>query len=336
MRSDRVVLEANTSYWDPARFPKVQRIIFDNTLGQHEALERVKTQEGRVDLVTGVSPLETLRVAQSPFGKVVKARGALVSLFGMFNTRRADSPWQDVRLRQAANYAINRSHLIRYAAKGNGEVIPALIPTQGFGHDQALAPYPFAPDKARALLRDAGYPEGLSLTLIATDDLAVQATVVSKMMEQVGFRVTRQILAPDGYNRRTLLSHLAQPPEQQTWDIALTTWLDIQNFPAYLFYNYFALDGPYDWVTEQPELRQLYDQVLRTVDREQQQALSQQMERHTRDQAYFLFLYKPINLYAANKAVEFVPYVTGNLIFAETAVTDQHWSVREQKAVVPK
>jgi len=56
------------------------------------------------------------------------------------------------------------------------------------------------------------------------------------------------------------------------------------------------------------------------------------MERHTHDQAYFLFLYSPIPLFAANKAVVFVPYQTGELNLAETSVTDEHWSVRKQKA----
>ena len=86
-----------------------------------------------------------------------------------------------------------------------------------------------------------------------------------------------------------------------------------------------------DWVSEQPELRQLYEQVLGTVDRERQQALIHQMERHTHDQAYFLFLYNPIGLYAVNKAVEFVPYVNGMLSTScETSVTEQHWSVRSR------
>jgi peptide/nickel transport system substrate-binding protein len=98
----------------------------------------IKTGEGRVDLVTGLSPLETLRVAQSPFATVVKNRGALVTVFGQFNMRKAGSPWHDVRLRQAVNYAINREDLIRYAAKGNGEIIPALIPIQGYGLRLAL------------------------------------------------------------------------------------------------------------------------------------------------------------------------------------------------------
>jgi ABC-type transport system substrate-binding protein len=78
------------------------------------------------------------------------------------------------------------------------------------------------------------------------------------------------------------------------------------------------------------------DAVLQTIDREQQQTLIRQMELHTHEQAYFLFLYSPIKLYAVNKSVTFVPYVTGNLLFAETSVTEQHWSVRKQKAGTPE
>jgi peptide/nickel transport system substrate-binding protein len=327
-RADRVVLEANPEYWDKTRLPRLQRIVFDNTLAQHDAVELVKTGEGRVDLVSELSPLETLRVAQSSFAKVVKTRDSLGFVFGRFNMLKTGSPWRDVRLRQAVNMAINREDLIRYATKGNGVIVPVLLAINSFGYDPNLAPYAFDPRKARAVLREAGYPDGLAVTLIAPSSLEIQATVVGKMLEQVGFTVERQMLDPTVYNQKTRLPDLDQPAEQQAWDIALTPWRDTVNFPAIQPYHQFALDGPYDWVLEEPELQRLYAQVLRTVDREQQQALIRQMERHTHDQAYFLFLYNPIKLYAVNKAVEFVPYVSGNLILAETGVTEQHWSVR--------
>lgn len=236
MRSDQVVLEANPDYWDKTRRPQVRRIIFDNTFDQNDAVELVKTGEGRVDLITGLSSLETLRVAQSPFAKVVKAQGALMSVVGMFNMRKTGSPWQDVRLRRAANLAINRDDLIRYATKGNGLIIPALIPIQGFGYDPDLASYPFDPDKARDLLREGGYADGLSLTLIAPAGLEVQATVIGKMLEGIGFTVARQILDPSAYNRQMLLSHLDRPPEQQPWNIALMTYNDWANIPVFTLY----------------------------------------------------------------------------------------------------
>jgi len=334
-RTDRLVLEAHRGYWDLQRLPRFKRIVFDNTSGQAEAVELVKSSEGRVDLVTELRPLDTLRVAESPSATVVKNRAALVTVFGLFNMRKAGSPWQDVRLRQAVNVAINRDDLIRYAAKGNGLVVPALVAVQGFGYDPDLTPYPFDPIKARHLQRETGYADGLSVILIASEDLHVQATVVSKMLEQAGFTVDLQILDATAYNQKVVLSHLAQPPEQQPWDIALISSLpDVLNFPVYMLYRSYALDGAYDWLGEQPELRRLYEQVLGTVDRERQQALIRQIERHTRDQAYFLFLYNPIQLYAANNAVRFVPYANGTLILTETSVTDQHWSMRKQKAGV--
>jgi hypothetical protein len=60
------------------------------------------------------------------------------------------------------------------------------------------------------------------------------------------------------------------------------------------------------------------------------------MERYTHDHAMFLFLYNPLDLYAVNKAVAFVPYQTGILNLTETSVTEQHWSVRKQKAAGPE
>jgi peptide/nickel transport system substrate-binding protein len=314
--------------------PRLKRIVFDNTLSQKEAVELVKTGEGQVDLVTGLSPLETLRVAKSPHAMVVKNRGSLGTVFGRFNMRKTKSPWHDVRLRQAVNFSVNRSLLTRYAAKGNGVIIPSLIPQQGFGYDPDLAPYPFDPGKAHQLLHEAGYTDGLSISLIAPEALEVQAIVVSKMLEKSGVMADLQVLDPVTYNRKTNLSHLDKPPEQQSWDIALSSASDLANFPVFLLYHWFVLGGVYDWAMEQTELQQLYTHVLRTIDEKQQQGLIRQMERHTAQQAYLLSLYNPIDLYAVNKAVKFVPYINGALNLVETSVTEQHWSVRKKKAAV--
>ncbi|MCP4284253.1 MAG: hypothetical protein GY792_07365, partial [Gammaproteobacteria bacterium] len=290
-----------------------------------------------VDLVTELSPLDTLRVAQSPFTNVVKSRKGLLTVFGFFNIRKPDSPWMDARVRQAANSAINRADLIRYATKGNGIIVPALLPAHSSGYDPDLPPYPSDPAKARQLLHEAGYADGLSLTLIASDDLIIQATVIGKMLEQVGLTVDLQILDPVAFNQKILvLDYLEQTPEQQSWDIALKSGDDWATFPFFSFYHYYALDGSFDWVVEQPELRRLYEQGLGTVEQEQQQEVMRQMERHTSEQAYFLFLYNPIPLYAVNTAVEFVPYVNMYLILAEISVTDQHWSVREKAETAEK
>jgi mono/diheme cytochrome c family protein len=242
--------------------------------------------------------------------------------------RNAASPWRDVRLRQAINIAVNREELLR-DVKGHGVIIPALVPEGALGYDPTLTPYPFDPDKARQILQEAGYSDGLMIVLLAPEELQTQAISISMMLEQAGFTVDLQVLDAGAFQRQTRLSDVDHPPEQRTWDIALQSALDQLNFPPFLLYHYFALDGPYDWVSEEPELRQLYEQILRTVDREHQERLIRQMERHTHEQAYFLFVYNPDQLYAVNKAVTFVPHATTLLTLVETTVTDEHWSVRK-------
>ena len=326
-RSERVVLEANTAYWDPSRMPRVKRIVFDNTLSQAEAIELLKRGDPRVDLVTGLSPLETRRVSQSSSATVVKNRDGLTMIFGQFNLRKPGSPWQDVRLRRAANLAINRADLIRYAANGNGMVVSAVIPAGSVGHDPELAPYPFNPAQARELLREAGHPNGLALALIAPRTLEIQATVVAKMLEQAGFQVTRQVLERPDYDRKTNLPFLDGPAEQQTWDIALATWGNDRDFPLFAVYHHFAM-GAWGWGLQEV-LRPQYDQALRTVDRDRHERLLRQLERHTSEQAYFLFLYSPIILSAVNRAVRYAPQAdVARVLGTDLVLTDQHWSVR--------
>jgi ABC-type transport system substrate-binding protein len=343
MQTDQIVLEAYPGYWDKTRLPQVQRLVFDHTLTHQEAQERVMTTEGQVDLFVDTRPLDTLRVAQSPFAKVVKERSMLTAVLGLFNTRKANSPWHNLRLRQAVNYAINREDFLRYAVKGNGVLVPALLPPGAVGFDATLPPYPFDPTAAQRLLWEAGSPEGLSLTLVAPDEFEVQATVVSKMLELAGFTVQVQLLNRGAFFQATDHYPLAgrrarrEPAPWPMWDIALTPTQHAAAVVTPLpMYADCVFGGQYDWIDAPPALRHLWAQFLRTSERAQQQAVAAEMERHIREQALFLFLYAPIQLYAVNKEVNFVPHPSGLLLLSETGVTvtEQHWSVQKQKAAV--
>src|SRR5262249_61506347 len=122
---------------------------------------------------------------------------------------------------QASKLAVNRADVIRYAAKGNGVIIPALIPVQGAGFDPKMAPYAFDPVKARQLLGEAGYPSGLPITLLAPETFQAAATVISKMLEQAGFHVSLQVVDAGTFTRRTDVGHRDEPPEQRAWDVAV-------------------------------------------------------------------------------------------------------------------
>jgi ABC-type transport system substrate-binding protein len=94
--SNQLVLEAYEGYWD-RRYPKVKRVIFENTLigNRKEAMRLCREEEGSVDIVSHIRPLDTLKVAESPFAKVVKSRD-IGLLWGVFNQRKKDSKWRDM------------------------------------------------------------------------------------------------------------------------------------------------------------------------------------------------------------------------------------------------
>jgi len=78
------------------------------------------------------------------------------------------------------------------------------------------------------------------------------------------------------------------------------------NFPVFELYTTLALNGHADWVIEEPELRQLYEQACAPYIGAAA-GVDPPDGTDTPGQAYFLFLYNPLGLYAVNKAVEFVP-----------------------------
>ena len=89
--SNRVMLEAYEGYWDP-RYPKLKTVIFDTTLlnNREEATRLCRETEGAVDIVSFIRPLDTLKVAKSPFAKVVKSRDS-TQTHSAINQRKTNS-----------------------------------------------------------------------------------------------------------------------------------------------------------------------------------------------------------------------------------------------------
>jgi peptide/nickel transport system substrate-binding protein len=195
--SETVVLEAYERYWD-RQYPKVERVIFENQLrgDREEAMRLCREQEGALDIITHIRPLDTLKVAESPFAKVVKSKD-FNSLRFWFNKRKRDSKWRDIRLRQALNYAVNRKELWKYAAKANAYNLGGYIPPGAYGHNPDLNLYTYNTTKARALLAESDYLKGFEVKIITTEAWKLEAQIISKMLERIGLKVELEI-----YTRR--------------------------------------------------------------------------------------------------------------------------------------
>jgi peptide/nickel transport system substrate-binding protein len=330
--TDRVLLQAFEDYWD-RRYPKVQKVIFDNTLmgNRKEAMRLCRETEGTVDIVNYIRPLDTLKVAESPFAKVVKSRDVTM-LEGTINQRKRESKWRDIRLRKALNYGINRKELWKYGAKGNAYNLGGYIPPGAYGHNADLNLYTYDTTEARALLAEAGYPEGFEVKLITGEALKVEAQIIKRMLERIGLKVRLDILTLPELWRKIYIPILDKPPEEQDWDIYLSYIYDWAGHTgASLLAIALLEESHFRWIKYDPIYEKMWKDMAGTLDRKAQEEKMGEMAQYVYNRAYHLYIYTPLTLYAVNKEVNFVPQKFTYLCLKETSVTDNHWSVRGEK-----
>ena len=330
--SDRVVLEAYEGYWDH-RYPKLERVIFDNKLvgDRKEAMRLCRESEGTIDLVSAIRPLDTLKVMESPFAKVVKSMD-VTALVGWFNQRKKDSKWRDIRLRRAVNYAVNRKELWKYGAKGNAYNLGGFIPPGAYGHNPNLKLYNYDTTKARSLLAEAGYPDGFEVRVITPEAWRLETQIIKRMLERIGLRVKFDVLSWSGLLRKYYIHVLDNPPEKQDWDLMIANWQDFYGHTGAVFLALGLIEkSDTRWIEHNPIYEEMWKEMSRTVGIEAQKEKIRQMVQYIYDRAYSLFIYSPITLYAVNKEVNFVPQKNQWLRLKETSVTDNHWSVSGEK-----
>ena len=267
---------------------------------------------------------------ESPFAKVVKSRD-VTNLVGFFNERKSDSKWRDIRLRKALNYSINREELQKYAAKGNAFNLGGSIPFGAYGHNPNLSLYSYDTDQAKALLREAGYPNGFDITIITFESWKLETLVLRRMLERIGLRVQVEVMDHAALLKKIFEPVLDAPPESQSWDIAILHRWDWAGHPAIGFCAWALLhESGYSWMEFDSIYEEKWREMASTVDQDLEEEKIREMEQYIYDRAHFLFLYSPLMLYAANKQVSFVPYKWEWMNLKETSVTENHWSVRDK------
>lgn len=146
----QVVLEANGSYWKGA--PRLQTLVFRM---MPEASTRIAALlSGEVHIIQAVPPDLVDRLSGVPNVQVYTAPGTRSYQIELNN---AKPPFDDVRVRQALNYAIDWDSILTNIYRGYADRLATGFLPSGFGYDANLAPYPYDPEKAKELLREAGY-----------------------------------------------------------------------------------------------------------------------------------------------------------------------------------
>ncbi len=155
MRGESVILERFEGYYGPK--PYYKTVVFKTVPEPAARIAALIT--GEADVISGVPVHKRTEIEAS--GKAYLSSQMGVMPYLGLNTYKA--PFDDVRVRQAVNYAINRE-LINKALFGDKAIIcKGPISPRTFGSDPGLKPYPFDPAKAKALLAEAGYENGIEV-----------------------------------------------------------------------------------------------------------------------------------------------------------------------------
>jgi peptide/nickel transport system substrate-binding protein len=298
-RGQRVVLEKNPNYWKQP--VKLERVIFRPIVEDQARLTELLT--GAVDLIVGTPPDFVAQLENNPKVTLIKQVGAHVWYLGINNQKK---PFDDKRVRQALNYAVNKDAIVRDVLKGTGSLSRGPVLPNTWGADAALKAYPFDPDRAKKLLAEAGYPTGFSTTLWVPESGSgmqspvAMSTVIQSNLKAVGVNVALQTMEWGAY-----LAKL-RTKEQ---DLFALSWMAGNEDPDMVMYpllhsSQWTPNGPNRALYKNDKYDELLHQARLTTDQKKRAELYREAQRILVDDAPWVFVDHEIQTAAHARRVQ--------------------------------
>ena len=293
---DSVVLEKFDGYWGtPAQLDKVTLKIIENADSLMMSL-----QSGAIDLC---AHLTSTQVAQ--LGENFDVAEGTMNLVQALYLNNAEKPFDDVRVRQALCYAVDKQEIIDLAFDGYGSPIgSSMYPAFGKYFDDSLTNY-YTKDveKAKALLAEAGYPGGFDMTITVPSNYKPHMDTAEVLVQQ---------LAQIGVNAAI------EPIEWESWvsDVyvgrqfqSTVVGVDASNMTARALLERFTSDYGKNFINyNNAEYDALFRQTLTAYDDAEQTALYKQMLANLTENAANAYIQDLADLVAVRKGVEGVTF----------------------------
>ncbi len=278
VKGDHLTLQRNPNYWDSPR-PYLDQITFKVTPDPEAQVLQLKA--GATDILFQVPFKDLQTLSQTPGVTVGKhGSGSLTEI--IWNNRVA--PFDKLQVRQALAYAIDRNQIGEVAMYGNADPMGDLLPPFHWGHDAAYPAATYDPNKAKALLAQAGYdashPLAFELRIINNQDFIDQATLIQQQLQQIGVQVKVTSL-----DKPTFLAPMfhTQGADNLSWQAGLERYTFGADTPSIVWHTYDA--GGYvnfggvnlPGGVQDPTLQSLLDQAKVETDRTKAKALFAQI-----------------------------------------------------------
>jgi len=187
VKGSYIRMEANENYWEGA--PPIKKVEIRPI--KESSTRFAALVSGQVDIVTGV-PVELYsKILNNPKLNVV-SRAARRSIFLALGNKPG-TPQADIRVRKAIYMAINEDEIIKKIMRGHASPAAQVPDVPTIGYNASITRLPYNPQKAKQLLKEAGYGNGFDITLSGPNDRYVQdakiAEAVARYLAKVGIRV---------------------------------------------------------------------------------------------------------------------------------------------------
>ena len=157
-RGVKLTMVRNEDYWGTK--PKNKRIIWRPI--SEDTTRVAELLAGGVDVILPVFPDSISQIKANANTKILEGPG-LTIWFVMMNHDK--KPFNNKKVRQALNYAVNKQAIVRDVQEGTGIVATQAVHPTSWGYNPKARSYPYNPEKAKKLLAEAGYPNGFNATL---------------------------------------------------------------------------------------------------------------------------------------------------------------------------
>ncbi|HEY4600884.1 MAG TPA: ABC transporter substrate-binding protein [Cerasibacillus sp.] len=175
-----LILVKNEDYYQKDKMPKIDEVQFKIMPDQESSI--LAMQAGDIDVIPGVTAQGLNQLGDSV--ETVSGPQNMVQLMAMNHEVK---PLNDVRVRQAINYAIDKDVIIETVAEGKGTKLGSnMSPAMALYYEEGLEDY-YNPDveKAKALLKEAGYEDGFTMELTVPSDYQFHVDTAQVIVEQL-------------------------------------------------------------------------------------------------------------------------------------------------------
>lgn len=159
-KDSRILYKANDQYW--GKKPDIDRLVFSIT--PDASVRYAKLQKGECQAMPFPNPADIAKMKQNSDINLLEQPGLNVGYIS-FNVEK--KPLDNQKVRQALSMAVNKDAIIEAVYQGAGQKAKNLIPPTMWSYNDEIVDYEYNPEKAKALLKEAGLAEGFTIDLWA-------------------------------------------------------------------------------------------------------------------------------------------------------------------------